>query len=450
MVQYLNLNKKKKCPLLLFIPLFFLWIQSISFAESLPFIDVNSKVSYYEALKIGYGSGVIHGISNNLYKPEDPVTHAQVIKLAACIDELRKKGSISFRQTSPWYQTYVDYAKEQGWITSDLQWEDAATNAEYMKIFAMLLSDEETQKNDIPNDAIPDVPSTHPSADAIYRLYRAGVVIGAEETHHCKPDDMVKRGEIVTVIARILKVDRRIDMSMNRNQPEKKADIQIIQQPPLYMIIYAMGKAQTCEVNAEGTDLNYQWQRSDLGKDHWVDLYENPPFYKGTKTNILYLSDPGIRITNFGWISDFRCQITDKNGQVAFTDIMRVFSSPHKTAEGHRPPVLMLFEKKIRGQVHQYSVIAGGLRGSVLSYQWQYRTSSGEWVNETDGTHKAEENILENATKGETSIIQYKITGSNTPTMLKEIQGDTPIQEKIYRCIIQDEKGNKVIADELY
>lgn len=136
-----------------------------------------------------------------------------------------------------------------------------------MKIFSLLLSDEEVKKNDIPNGALPDVPSTHPSADAIYRLYRAGVVIGADEAHRCKPDDTVKRREIVTVIEKILKSDRRTDMNMNTKPTEKNVGIQIIQQPPLYTIIYAMGEARTCEVSARGEELSYQWQSCPLGKE---------------------------------------------------------------------------------------------------------------------------------------------------------------------------------------
>lgn len=152
-----------------------------------------------------------------------------------------------------------------------------------------------------------------------------------------------------------------------------------------------------------------------------------------------------MRITDFGWISDYRCRITDNNGQVVFTDVMRVFASPRKTAEGHRPPVLMLFEKIKDEQVYRYSVIAKGLRGSVLSYQWQYRAASGEWIDETDGIHFIEENT----SKEGASVIQYKITDSNTPTMLKEIPENAPMPKVIYRCVIRDEEGNTVITDEL-
>lgn len=81
MVQYVKRNKEKRWKVLLFVGLFFLSARSTVEAKPLPFIDVDVETPYYEALKTTYDSGVIHGISDLLYKPEEPVTHAQVIKL---------------------------------------------------------------------------------------------------------------------------------------------------------------------------------------------------------------------------------------------------------------------------------------------------------------------------------------------------------------------------------
>ena len=59
--------------------------------------------------------------------------------------------------------------------------------------------------NSVADGSIPDVPATYPQAAAIYKLYRAGIVEGADTTTRaCKPNDPIRRCEVAQVLANML------------------------------------------------------------------------------------------------------------------------------------------------------------------------------------------------------------------------------------------------------
>ena len=64
------------------------------------------------------------------------MTYAETVKLAACMYRLTSTGSTDFARSSPWYQTYVDYAKAKNIISGDYVWNSAATRAHFMDIFS--------------------------------------------------------------------------------------------------------------------------------------------------------------------------------------------------------------------------------------------------------------------------------------------------------------------------
>ena len=100
------------------------------------------------------------------------MTAAEAVKLASCMHQLKKEGDVSLSAgVGAWYKPYVDYAKDNGLIDVDLDWNKKITRAGYMQIFARLITDEEAVLNDVPDDFIPDVKMSHPSANGIYKLY---------------------------------------------------------------------------------------------------------------------------------------------------------------------------------------------------------------------------------------------------------------------------------------
>jgi len=110
----------------------------------------------------------------------------------------------------PWYMSYVDYAVENGIISGDYDWNAPATRAGYMEIFANALPDSALPEiNIIADNAIADVPMVNENAEAIYKLYRAGIVLGIDDVHNCSPDSNIKRSEVAAILIRMMDATAR-------------------------------------------------------------------------------------------------------------------------------------------------------------------------------------------------------------------------------------------------
>lgn len=187
---------------------------SFAAAAELPFTDVPAGAWYYDDVAWAYESGLINGKSASKYAPNDKMSYAEAVKLAACMHQLKTTGAVSLSNGNPWYQPYVDYAKTFGLITGDLEWKKAASRAGYMQIFAQMISDLEAEKNTVVNNAIPDVQTGSIYANAIYKLYRAGIVQGTDSLHNCSPNSNIQRSEVATILTRMMDPSKRVSFTM--------------------------------------------------------------------------------------------------------------------------------------------------------------------------------------------------------------------------------------------
>lgn len=180
------------------------------FAEGKDFTDVPANAWYYNDVQNAVEKGLINGKTATTYAPEDNLTYAEAVKLAACMYKLSTEGNVDFEQSSPWYMTFVEYAKANNIISKDYDWEKKATRAEYMDIFSKALPSEKLNDvNNVPDNAIPDVPMTHPSAPSIYKMYRAGIVQGSDAQYSCKPAENIKRSEVAAILTRMMDANAR-------------------------------------------------------------------------------------------------------------------------------------------------------------------------------------------------------------------------------------------------
>ena len=178
-----------------------------------PFTDVKETDWFYKDLMYAYSKRLVNGKTATTFAPNDNLTYAEAVKLATCMFQLWDRGSVTLVNGSPlWYSTYVENAKQNGFISQDYDWNAPATRAGYMEIFAKALPLEEI--NTVADGAIPDVPMTHPQAAAIYKLYRAGIVQGVDAAHTCSPNANIKRNEVATIIARMMDRDARLSFTL--------------------------------------------------------------------------------------------------------------------------------------------------------------------------------------------------------------------------------------------
>jgi hypothetical protein len=146
------------------------------------------------------------------------MTYVEAIKLAACMHQLYTTGKVTLTDspTGAWYDSYIEYARNNNIIDMNYMWSAPATRAGYMYIFAHALPDSALPTiNTVLDGSIPDVPMTHPQAAEIYKLYRAGIVQGVDTvTHSCNPGSNIKRSEVAAILTRMMDATARVFFSM--------------------------------------------------------------------------------------------------------------------------------------------------------------------------------------------------------------------------------------------
>ena len=201
-------------------------------AADLPFIDVSPEAWYYGDVKTAVDTGLVNGKTPTTYCPDDQLTYAEAVKLAACMHQKNETGTVSLVNGDPWYQSYVDYAKMKNIIAKDYEWSAKATRAGYMAIFAHALPDSSLAKiNEVPDGSIPDVPMTRAEAAEIYKLYRAGILQGSDDKFSCKPDDNIKRSEVAAILTRMMFTANRKSFTTVEAETPKTDPLKIVKSP---------------------------------------------------------------------------------------------------------------------------------------------------------------------------------------------------------------------------
>ena len=181
--------------------------------DDIPFEDIPNNAWYEDDLEYVYSLGLINGKNNpNTFLPDDNMTYAEVIKLAACMHQLYTTKEITLTNAPDiWYNSYVDYCKKENIIQKDYPYSEYATRAGYMEIFANALpTNALAPKNYLPEGFVADVSPSDEYSNSVYTLYRAGIVGGVDKNHNCAPDTNIKRCEVVTILSRMMDKSKRI------------------------------------------------------------------------------------------------------------------------------------------------------------------------------------------------------------------------------------------------
>lgn len=179
------------------------------------FSDVSNQW-FAPYVQVSYEYGLINGATPNAYAPNNNLTIAEAIKLAACLHSIYSTGSVNFTNGTPWFQPYVDYAMENGIIPAPyVNYSAYATRADFAQIFAKALPAEAlTAINNVDENAIPDVSVGFSYGPAVYTLYRAGILTGSGATHAYKPNDTIMRSEVAAIAARMANTGSRVSLTL--------------------------------------------------------------------------------------------------------------------------------------------------------------------------------------------------------------------------------------------
>lgn len=182
------------------------------------FQDVSSSDWYYTAVKTCYELDLMKGNSASTFNPKGNITVAQVITMASRVHKIYFEGTGDFESVgSKWYQTYVDYALEQGIIkASDFsEYDRLATRSEMAYIFANALPSTEYNSINAISE-LPDVNSNTQYNTQIFSLYNAGIVAGSDQYGTFNPNSNITRAEAAAIINRVAVKSERKTLALEK------------------------------------------------------------------------------------------------------------------------------------------------------------------------------------------------------------------------------------------
>ncbi len=195
------------------------FVKQKEFSEE-TFSDVDVGDWHYENVKSTYQFGLMIGNSATTFNPEGYLSIAQAVTVAVRIHAIYHLGTADFVQGKPWYQVYVDYAKQNNIISEDYpNYNSPATRAEVAMLLAKSFPESAVQTiNYIADDSIPDVKIDEEYGTAVYSLYRFGILTGKNATGAFFPDQPIKRGELAAIASRIIDISLRktVDFDCDR------------------------------------------------------------------------------------------------------------------------------------------------------------------------------------------------------------------------------------------
>lgn len=222
------------------------------------FTDVASDWSY-APIKTCYELGLMSGQSPGKFGPSGKVSIAEGIVVAARIHNLWRGGNGVFPSSTPWYQSAVDYAVQNGIVTENQfsSFTAAATRAQLADLLARVLPEKDyTPINSV--KALPDVNDSTPGTASIFKLYNAGIVSGVDAYGTFAPDNTISRAQMAAILCRLVQPESRQTFTL---QP-KPADMTvrtsskplIINGHPFYGLVEIGGEAYLPLALGDGND----------------------------------------------------------------------------------------------------------------------------------------------------------------------------------------------------
>ena len=185
------------------------------------FSDVSPRDWFAVWVDIAYNVGLTSGVGGNRYAPNQTLTVAEVLKLAATVESRYKNDSFhTSSSTGPyWYSGAVNYCLASGIIKSGTftqkDYLRPATRREIAQIFAATSQARNMRNiNDLNKvkASVPDITPSSPGADAIYSLYAKGILGGVDDKLTFNPKGTVTRAEAAAIVARMVRAEQRLTL----------------------------------------------------------------------------------------------------------------------------------------------------------------------------------------------------------------------------------------------
>lgn len=172
--------------------------------NQLQFKDVSPSAWYASEVKGAYELGLVKGMDQRTFAPDSNITLAETLALACRLNSIYYTGSANFQQGSPWYQVYVDYAKNRGILPAGgfANYNAKATRAQFAQIMAAALPAKVLPAvNNVTK--LPDVSMSDACYLSVLRLYQAGILTGNDEYGTFAPNSNITRCQVAAIVNRM-------------------------------------------------------------------------------------------------------------------------------------------------------------------------------------------------------------------------------------------------------
>ena len=245
-------------------PVLYTPFQKIAVYTHGQFVDVSSASWYTESVRSAYEYGLMNGVSDTSFNPDGNLNVISAITLACRIHSLYHKNNADFTSDGVWYEPYLEYAQVNNIIfeVREDAYHTPITRADFALLISNALPDAALQEintigaADIPDvstgsdfmDAInalagagvvnadyafdiysmsmlfgenpgPGIFSLSPTFKAIYRLYRAGILIGNDKFGTFTPNANITRSAVAAIVSRVAEPALRQHISLVKKKP---------------------------------------------------------------------------------------------------------------------------------------------------------------------------------------------------------------------------------------
>ena len=167
--------------------------------------DVPVGHTFSENVKAGYEFDIMQGYGTTFAVDSNITRLASIIiacRLNCIYDEGANRVEALYSGTTD--QFYMSYAQDHGILCDFDDVSKPATRAEFAAILSGAFPHEALSGiNTVADGAIPDVGMGVKYADAIYRLYRAGILVGSDAKGTFYPNSYITRGAACAIATRM-------------------------------------------------------------------------------------------------------------------------------------------------------------------------------------------------------------------------------------------------------
>ena len=220
------------------------------------FNDVSADNTFAANIKTAYEYGIMNGGSESVFGVKDNITRLAAVIIACRLHSIYNTGTVNIDEEYSYLDfslRYMLYAEGNGIYMPGGNIRLNATREEFAAILGSALPDEALSAiNKVSDNSIPDVLVNSKNGEAIYRLYRAGVITGSDFKGTFYPNAFITRGAACAIATRMvdsalrkqITLDSRESLSQRGTVAVTPTEINVGNREATAVVSFFMGDAK--------------------------------------------------------------------------------------------------------------------------------------------------------------------------------------------------------------